>query len=146
MKAFDFDALDSVWNDSVWNVGFEPVRNAFGFDSTRNSRLPQNSPCKTSGCEASRVWQLKQHLYPQMVDLYRQMVDLNRQTVSVVQTMVRIDWMIAVVQTMVRIDWMTVLPPWKHAPIRTLYLCRLFLFPFDPSDPFPSSSFLLALL
>src|SRR5258706_8624601 len=78
--------------------------------------------------------QLKQHLYPQMVDLYWQMVDLNRQTVSVVQTMVRIDWMI-------------VLPPWKHAPIRTLYLCRLFLFPFDPSDPFPfASSFLLALL
>src|SRR5258705_10997195 len=71
--------------------------------------------------------QLKQHLYSQMVDLYRQMI--------------------SVVQTMVRIDWMIVLPPWKHAPIRALCLCRFFLFPFDPSDLFPfASSFLLTLL
>src|SRR5258705_13688598 len=44
-----------------------------------------------------------------MVDLYRQMI--------------------AVVQTMVRIDWMIVLPPWKHVLIqalcRPLYLCWL---------------------
>ena len=40
VKAFGFDALDSVWNagfELVRNVEFE---NAFGFDLTRNSRFP----------------------------------------------------------------------------------------------------------
>ena len=71
VKAFGFNALDSVWNagfelvqnafDLVWNAGFELLRNAefknafAGLDLIRNRRFPWNSLCRMSSCTAPWV-------------------------------------------------------------------------------------------